>query len=643
MIAYLTKSDASEGFEQIPDFLNASVIQYALTVNPIIYVSCIKQFWSSVSIKKTNDVVRLQALIDRRKVIITEGTVRKALQLDDAESIDCLTNKEIFAELARMGYEKPSTKLTFYKAFFSAQWKFLIHIILQCMSAKRIAWNEFSSSMSSAVICLAIGRKFNFSKYIFDSLVRNVDSSLKFYMYPRFLQLIIDAQVGDLSSHNTKYTSPALTQKVFANMRRVGNGLSGVDTPLFEGITSYTYSSLSPYQSLIALQSPPPPQQQPSQPLHTADISMNLLNTLLETYTTLTKKVEALKQDKIAQALEITKLKQKVRRLEKKRKLKVLGLKRLKKDDEADPAELKEVIEVVTTTKLMTKVVTAAPSAARRRKGVVIKDPEKTITPSIIVHYEPKSKDKGKGILVKEPKPLKKQAQIEQDEAYARELEAELNANINRNEVIEQHFNSIVAFLEKREEQLEDKASKAIKRRSETSKEKTAKKQKLNEEVNELKTHLQIVLNDEDNVYTEAIPLALKVPVVDYQIHTENNKPYYKIIRAEPKNFSDDFLLNTLKAVFEKPNVEAHTLKNQRGSYGLAKVKSWKLLESCRVHIITFITTQMILLVKRRYPLTRFTLDQMLNNVRLEVEEESEVSLELLIFVRRQQQEGYRP
>nr|GFC22199.1 hypothetical protein [Tanacetum cinerariifolium] len=80
---------------------------YALAVNPTIYVSCIKQFWSSVSLKKKNDVVRLQALIDRRKVIITEDTVRQAIHLDDAESIDCLPNEEIFVELARMGYEKP--------------------------------------------------------------------------------------------------------------------------------------------------------------------------------------------------------------------------------------------------------------------------------------------------------------------------------------------------------------------------------------------------------------------------------------------------------------------------------------------------------------------------------------------------------
>nr|GEW04896.1 hypothetical protein [Tanacetum cinerariifolium] len=181
-------------------------------------------------------------------------------------------------------------------------------------------------------------------------------------------------------------------------------------------------------------------------------------------------------------------------------------------DDEAEPAKLKEVIEVVTTAKLMTKVVTvvaattitAAPSAARRRKG-----------------------DKGKGILVEELKPLKKQAQIKQDEVYARELEAELNANINWNDVIEQvkmkekQDKTILRYqaLKKKPQteaharrnmMLEEEASKAIKKKSESFKEKEAKKQKLDEEVEELKTHLHIVPNDEDDVYTEATPLALK-------------------------------------------------------------------------------------------------------------------------------------
>nr|GFA76757.1 hypothetical protein [Tanacetum cinerariifolium] len=87
--------------------------------------------------------------------------------------------------------------------------------------------------MASAVICLATGRKFNFSKYIFDSMVRNVDNPSKFLMYLWFLQVIINAQVDDLSSHSNQYTSSTLTQKVFANMRRVGKGFSGVETPLF--------------------------------------------------------------------------------------------------------------------------------------------------------------------------------------------------------------------------------------------------------------------------------------------------------------------------------------------------------------------------------------------------------------------------
>nr|GEY11193.1 hypothetical protein [Tanacetum cinerariifolium] len=77
------------------------------------------------------------------------------------EGVDCLPNEEIFVELARMGYEKPSTKLTFYKDLFSSQWKFLIHTIMQSMSAKRTSWNKFSSAMTSAVICLSTGKGFS--------------------------------------------------------------------------------------------------------------------------------------------------------------------------------------------------------------------------------------------------------------------------------------------------------------------------------------------------------------------------------------------------------------------------------------------------------------------------------------------------
>nr|GEX00665.1 hypothetical protein [Tanacetum cinerariifolium] len=389
------------------------------------------------------------------------------------------------------------------------------HLMLlghQCMSAKRTAWNGFSSSMASAVICLAT--------------------------------------VDNLSSHNTKYTSSALTQKVFANMRRIGKGFSGMDTPLFDGMlvqqqvqdvedaaenedddhevpaapTPPSPTPITPPPSATQEHLPSPPEAQtaqpssspPQQPSQTADISMTLLNTLLETCVTLTKQVANLEQDKIAQAIEITKLKQRVKRLEKKRKFKSLGLKRLRKDftlenvdadvkvdadvqgrlaesqekvyhldlqhakkflsmqdtDEAEPAEVEEVNEVVTAVKLMTKVVTTAPttitaaqvpkaSAPRRRRGVIIQDPEETATASVIVHYEVKSKDK-------------------------------------------------------EEEVISQKEEEGSKRKGENLNQDTAKKQRIDEETKELKTHLQIVANDDDDVYTEATPLASKVPVVDY-------------------------------------------------------------------------------------------------------------------------------
>nr|GEW74093.1 hypothetical protein [Tanacetum cinerariifolium] len=82
--------------------------------------------------------------------------------------------------------------------------------------------------------------------------------------------------------------------------------------------------------------------------------------------------------------------------------------------------------------------------------------------------------------------------------------------------------------------------------------------------------------------------------------------------------------------MFGRPDEQDQVWKSQRSVHGHAKVKSWKLLESYGVHIISFTTTQLILLVERRYPLSRFTLDQMLNAVRLQVEEQSEMSLELI-------------
>ncbi|GJY91497.1 hypothetical protein Tco_0506693 [Tanacetum coccineum] len=147
----------------------------AVEVNQVIYTSCIEQFWATAKVQRFNGVRPLQALVDKKRVIVTESSIRRDLHLDDAE------------------------------AFFSPQWKYFIHTITHCLSAKSTAWNEFSSSMASLIICLATSLKFNMSKYIFDAMVKYLDGGVKFLLYP-----------------------------LFANIKRAGKDFSGRITPLFD-------------------------------------------------------------------------------------------------------------------------------------------------------------------------------------------------------------------------------------------------------------------------------------------------------------------------------------------------------------------------------------------------------------------------
>ncbi|GJT31632.1 hypothetical protein Tco_0922051 [Tanacetum coccineum] len=389
MVAFLAKPAKSEGFEQIVDFLNAHTIKYALTINPTIYTSCIELFWATVKAKTINEEVQLQALVDGKKIIITESIVRRDLQLEDVEGADCLPNATIFEQLTLMGYEKISQKLTFYKAFFSLQWKFLIYTILQCLSSKTTTWNEFSSTMASAIICLATNQKFNFSKYIFESMVKTLENVFgKFLMYPRFVQVFLDKQLEGMSNHNRIYVTPSHTKKIFGNMKKVGKGFSGRVTPLFptmvtqkprrpkrkdtevpqpsgpttnvadEAVNKEMYNSLvrvsTTASSLEAEQESETmgdtiaqtrsenvsklsndPLLARGNTLRSGEDSMKLQD-LMALCTTLQSRVLTLETTKTTQANEIAGLKRRVKKLERRNKSRTHGLKRLYKGRIAD-------------------------------------------------------------------------------------------------------------------------------------------------------------------------------------------------------------------------------------------------------------------------------------------------------------------
>nr|GEX54160.1 hypothetical protein [Tanacetum cinerariifolium] len=188
--------------------------------------------------------------------------------------------------------------------------------------------------------------------------------------------------------------------------------------------------------------------------------------------------------------------------------------------------------------------------------------------------------------------------------------------------IFQAKFDANIKFLFKSREEMEEVDEEIIKSINETPAQKAAKRKKLHERAKE----------DGD--------LKKKVPVVDYEIVMINNKPRYKIIKADgthqlyisfitllknfdredledlwrirkarfstskPTNFSDDYLLSTLKTMFEKTDGQDAIWRNQQ--------------------------------IEKRFPLSKFTLEQLVNVVRLKVEEESEMSLELLRFTRQQ-------
>ncbi|GJZ82980.1 zinc finger BED domain-containing protein RICESLEEPER 2-like protein, partial [Tanacetum coccineum] len=332
----VTAAEESDGFAEIIDFLKASSVHYALTVNPIIYTSCIEQFWATAKVQTVNGVRQLQALVDKKRVIVTESSIRRDLHLDDAEGTDCLPTATIFEELARMG-------------------------------AKSTAWNEFSSSMASLIICLATNQKFNLSKYIFDAMVKHLDGGVKFLMYPRFLQVFINQQLGDMSTHKKIFVNPFHTKKVFANMKRARKDFSGRITPLFdtmmvqsskevgEDLDHPTNSTQIPIIDQPSTSSKHK-KKQPSKktqrqeaevsqeeteheesvstpsndPQPSGEDSMQLTD-LMVLCTKLQTQVLDLEKVKDAQAKEIAALKKRIQRLERKKMSRATSLKRLKK------------------------------------------------------------------------------------------------------------------------------------------------------------------------------------------------------------------------------------------------------------------------------------------------------------------------
>ncbi|GKE16525.1 hypothetical protein Tco_1424102, partial [Tanacetum coccineum] len=366
LVVFLEKPEESDGFERIIDFLNANSIRYALTANPTIYTSCIKQFWATAKAKIVNGEVQIQALVDGKKVIVTETSVRRALQLKDTEGTECLLNAIIFEQLTLMG------------------------------------------TMASAVICLATNKKFNFSKYIFDNMVKNLEGGVKFLMYPRFVQVFLDKQVEGMTKHKEIYVTPSDTKKVFANMKRGGKGFSGrpqkkqprrkqredTEVPQPSGSTKPITNEAANEEHV---------------PTHSND-------PLFSGEDRLTARIESFKDEGLGAQEDTSKQGRKIADLD-------ADAEEVEVEKVVSTAEVTTVSATTTTVDELTlaqtliemkagkpKAVTTAVTRPKAR-GVVVQEPSEFRTTTSFSQL-PHAKDKGKAKMIEPEKPLKKKDQI---------------------------------------------------------------------------------------------------------------------------------------------------------------------------------------------------------------------------------------
>ncbi|CAI9264320.1 unnamed protein product [Lactuca saligna] len=161
----------------IVDSLKKCCLVNTLTSSPVIYQNLIKYFWRSAVVKKD----------------IKGEKSEYSMEINVHQTQDVLEH---------MGYEGtfPHT----IKKLLPHYWKYLAHVFVSCIFCRRSGANEISLANTRAIIALASGIEFNFSKFILHEQVLNLEGNKrdKVLMYPRFLQIIFNALHPELQREN---------------------------------------------------------------------------------------------------------------------------------------------------------------------------------------------------------------------------------------------------------------------------------------------------------------------------------------------------------------------------------------------------------------------------------------------------------
>ncbi|GJZ67573.1 hypothetical protein Tco_0630813 [Tanacetum coccineum] len=203
MIACVEETAHNADFYQIIDYLTGCSINYSLLVDPNLIGPWLQQFWDSASLRIINEVPHIRAMVVGKRVLISEETVRADLLFDDVDGVDCFPKQ-----------------------------KYLVHVLLHCLSPKSTSWEQFGTNIASALVGLATNQKFNFSLMIMNGMLGHIANGKPFLMYPRFIQLFLNKQLEGVTRPQNFIPSVTLPSKVFTFMRKHSPKFSGRITPL---------------------------------------------------------------------------------------------------------------------------------------------------------------------------------------------------------------------------------------------------------------------------------------------------------------------------------------------------------------------------------------------------------------------------
>ncbi|GKB21767.1 hypothetical protein Tco_0855690 [Tanacetum coccineum] len=191
-------------------------------VNPTIYTSCIKQFWATAKSKTVNGELQIQALIDGKKVIITEMSVRRALQLKDAEGTECLPNATIFAELERMGYGNLIKSLHSIKHSFHLNGNFSSIQFCNAL-VLRLLLGTISVAMAQLSSVLPQPNNSIFHSTFLINMVRNLGERVK------FLNLSKTSQAAEVTKLKREVRRWKENKSETPDFKKGGGGIADID------------------------------------------------------------------------------------------------------------------------------------------------------------------------------------------------------------------------------------------------------------------------------------------------------------------------------------------------------------------------------------------------------------------------------